>query len=80
MYKLSGKNISEDTLLKIGGVTTSGCGHNGVNTMIVWFNKKYGTNYKVTWKNFSDLGKDRGSKFLALTNYYASLIQQYYAI
>lgn len=66
LYKLSGKNISEDTLVKIGGVTTSGCGHNGINTMVAWFNKKYGTNYKVTWKNFSDLGKDRDSRFLAL--------------
>ena len=66
LYKLSGKNISEDTLVKIGGVTTSGCGHNGINTMIAWFNKKYGTKYKVTWKNFSDLGKDRESRFLAL--------------
>ena len=66
LYKLSGKNISEDTLVKIGRVTTSGCGHNGINTMVAWFNKKYGTNYKVTWKNFSDLGKDRDSRFLAL--------------
>ena len=66
LYKLSGKNISEDTLVKIGGVTTSGCGHNGINTMVAWFNKKYGTNYKVNWKNFSDLGKDRDSRFLAL--------------
>lgn len=66
LYKLSGKNISEDTLVKIGGVTTRGCGHNGINTMVAWFNKKYGTNYKVTWKNFSDLGKDRDSRFLAL--------------
>ena len=66
LYKLSGKNISEGTLVKIGGVTTSGCGHDGINTMVAWFNKKYGTNYKVTWKNFSDLGKDRDSRFLAL--------------
>ncbi|AMK14841.1 hypothetical protein [Methanobrevibacter olleyae] len=66
LYKLSGKKISEDILAKVGGVTTAGVGHNGINTMIVWFNKKYDTNYKVTWKNFSDLGKDSDSRFLAL--------------
>jgi len=66
LYKLSKKIIPEKTLMQIGGVTTAGVGHQGINTMIAWFNKTYNTNYKVTWKNFSDLGNDRDSRFQAL--------------
>lgn len=66
LYKLSGKTIKEDALIKAGGVTTVGVGHQGINTMIAWFNKKYNTNYKVTWKNFSDLSTNRDGRFLAL--------------
>ena len=66
LYKLSSKVIKEDTLIKVGGVGTKGVGHDGVNTMVAWFNKQYGTNYKIQWKNFSDLGKTRDARFLAL--------------
>ena len=66
LYKLSGKDISEDTLINVMGVTTNGVGHDGLNTGIAWFNKKYKTNYKVTWKNFSDMGKTTEERFLAL--------------
>lgn len=66
LYKLSGKDISEDTLIKVGGVTTNGVGHDGLNTMVAWFNKTYKTNYKVEWKYFSDLGKTRDERFTAL--------------
>ena len=66
LYKLSGRVISENTLIKVGGVGTSGVGHQGINTMIAWFNKKYNTNYQVQWKNFSDLGKTRDERFQAL--------------
>ena len=66
LYKLSKKIIPEKTLMQIGGVTTAGVGHQGINTMIAWFNKTHNTNYKVTWKNFSDLGNDRDSRFQAL--------------
>ena len=66
LYKLSGKTISEETLIKVGGVTTNGVGHDGLNTMVAWFNRKYGTNYKIQWKYFSELGKTRDERFLAL--------------
>lgn len=65
IYKLTGIKLDEDTLIKVGGVTTAGVGHQGINTMIAWFNKKYGFNLKVTWKNFSDLGKTRDERFKA---------------
>lgn len=66
LYKLHGKKISESTLIKVMGVTTSGVGHEGFSTAIAWFNKKYGTKYKIQWKNFSDLGKTRDERFKAL--------------
>ena len=66
LFKLSGKDISEDTLIKVGGVTTNGVGHDGLNTMVAWFNRNYKTNYKVTWKYFSDLGATRDERFQAL--------------
>lgn len=63
LYKLSGKTIKEDALIKVGGVTTKGVGHEGINTMIAWFNKKYKTNYQVKWINFSSLADTRDKRF-----------------
>jgi len=65
LYKLTGIKVDEDTLIKVGGVTTNGVGHDGINTMIAWFNKKYGFQLKVQWKNFSDLGETRDERFKA---------------
>lgn len=65
-FKLSRKKIPESTLIKVMGVTTSGVGHDGIATGIAWFNKKYGTKYKLQWKNFSDLGSTRDKRFTAL--------------
>lgn len=53
---LTGKVIPQSTIAKIAGTTTAGTDHNGLNTAVAWFNKKYGYNLTVKWKNFSDLG------------------------
>lgn len=68
LYKLSNgtKKISEKTLASVGGVTTSGVGHEGINTMIAWFNRKYGYNLKVSWKKFSELGDSDTARFKAV--------------
>lgn len=66
LYKLSGKKIPETTLIKVTGCSTNGVGHDGINTAIAWFNKTYGTNYKIEWKNFSDLANTRDERFLEL--------------
>lgn len=53
---LTGKVVPQKTIASVAGTTTSGTDHGGLNTAVAWFNKKYGYNLKVEWKNFSDLG------------------------
>ena len=58
IYRLTGIELSEATLASICGTTSSGTSHSGLETAIAWFNRKYGYNIKMTWKNFSDVGWD----------------------
>lgn len=53
---LYGIVVPQSTLASVMGTTTAGTGHWGIETAVAWFNKKYGKNLKITWKNFSDLG------------------------
>ena len=53
---LTGKVVKQSTIASVAGTTTSGTDHQGLSTAVAWFNKKYGFNLKVEWKNFSDLG------------------------
>ena len=53
---LYGIVIPQSTLASVMGTTTAGTGHSGVDTAVAWFNRKYGKNLKISWKNFSDLG------------------------
>ena len=64
IYRLTGKQISEYTLAQVGGTTTSGTGHEGINTMIYWFNKNYGYNLKIQWKNFSEVGYTKLQEYI----------------
>ena len=54
-YRLTGIHVSEGTIAEVAGTTTSGTDHDGLNTAVAWFNKKYSKNIKITWKNFSDM-------------------------
>lgn len=65
---LTGKVISQKTLASVIGTTSSGSDHNGLNTAIAWFNKKYGYNLSVEWKNFSDVGWNGIKKILESKN------------
>ena len=53
---LTGKVVPQKTIASVAGTTTSGTDHGGLSTTVAWFNKKYGYNLTVEWKNFSDLG------------------------
>ena len=54
-YRLTGIHISEGTIAEVAGTTTDGTDHDGLNTVVAWFNKKYNKNIKITWKNFSEM-------------------------
>ena len=56
IYRLTGIELSESELMSVCGTTTAGTGHDGLATGLAWFNRKYGYNLKMTWKNFSDIG------------------------
>lgn len=58
IYRLTGIELSEMELAGVCGTTTSGTGHSGLETGLAWFNRKYGYNLKMTWKNFSEVGFD----------------------
>lgn len=66
IYKLTGKQVSESTLASVMGTTTSGTGHDGINTSIAWFNRKYGYNLKIEWKNFNGFGSTNTARFKAI--------------
>lgn len=68
-YRLTGIKVSESTIASAAGTTREGTDHNGINTAISWLNKKYNTNVKITWSNFSDLGNTDAQRWTALQNY-----------
>lgn len=68
-YRLTGIKVDEKTIASVAGTTTVGTDHNGINTAVSWFNKKYGKNIKITWKNFSDLGNSESARWSALQSY-----------
>ena len=74
---LTGKVISQSTLASVIGTTSEGSDHDGLNTSIAWFNKKYGYNLKVEWKNFSELGWSGIKKILESNNQDCGLHELY---
>lgn len=50
--------VSQDTIADVCGTTYDGTDHEGLNTCVEWFNRKFDQNLQVSWKNFSDLGWD----------------------
>ena len=68
-YRLTGIHVSESTIASVAGTTTSGTGHQGINTAVAWFNRKYGQNIKISWKNFSDLGGSDSARWNKLNQY-----------
>ena len=53
---LYGIVVSQSTIAGWAGTTTAGTSHYGLETAVAKFNRTYGKNLKVQWKNFSDLG------------------------
>ena len=65
---LTGKVIPQKTIAAVCGTTSDGTDHQGLATFVAWFNKKYGFNLKVEWKNFSELGWSGIKKIVDSTN------------
>jgi len=53
---LTGIVIPQSTIAEVCGTTTDGTDHDGLNTCIAWFNRKYNKNLTLQWYNFSELG------------------------
>lgn len=58
-YRLTGIKVDESVIAGWAGTTTSGTDHEGLNTAVAMFNKKYNKNVKIEWYNFSELGFDK---------------------
>ncbi|WP_458454203.1 hypothetical protein [Methanobrevibacter sp.] len=69
LYRLTGIKVDESTLAGWAGTTSSGTDHQGLETAVAKFNKKYGRKVKIVWKNFNDLGKNDTERWKALANY-----------
>lgn len=48
--------VPQSTIASVCGTTEDGTDHDGLNTGVAWFNRKYGKNLSVKWYNFSELG------------------------
>lgn len=69
LYRLTGIHVDESTLAGWAGTTTSGTDHQGLESAVAKFNKKYNRKVKIVWKNFKDLGKTDAERWKALANY-----------
>lgn len=54
-YALDKRIVKESTMYGLGYTGKNGTGHDGIEAIVKWYNKKYGTNHKVKWYNLSDL-------------------------
>ena len=65
---LTGIVVPQSTIASWCGTTTDGTDHDGLNTGVALFNRKYGKNLTVKWYNFSELGWDGLRKIIASNN------------
>lgn len=56
IYRLTGIDLSEYTLMEVCGTTDEGTSHDGLETGLAWFNREYGYNLQMNWYNFSEIG------------------------
>lgn len=68
-YRLTGIKVDEKTIAGWAGTTTSGTGHDGINTAVAKFNKKYNKNVKITWYNFSELGSNSKARWNKISEF-----------
>lgn len=64
IYELTGKWISESYIAKLAGTTTSGTGHDGINSALKKIASNLGVTWTINWTYFSDLGYDQLGKLI----------------
>ena len=68
LYKFGIRDITQGTLSSWAGTTSGGTSHSGLESAIAMVNKTKGTNIKIQWYNFSDLGWEKIGKILCQPN------------
>ena len=58
-HRLTGIRVSEYDIANVAGTTVDGTDHEGLETAIALFNRKYNKNVKIEWYNFSELSWSR---------------------
>lgn len=69
--------VPQSTIASWAGTTSGGTGHNGMDTAVVAFNRKYDKNLKTEWKHFSELGWN-GLKDIVTSNNKDCIIHNLY--
>lgn len=64
LYRVTGIHVSEYDIADWAGTTDDGTDHEGINTAVAQFNRKYGKNVKISWYNFSELNWDKILNFI----------------
>lgn len=77
MRKYGITKYNEKTLASWCGTTHNGTDHQGINTCIAKIGKQTNNKFKVTWKNYSDMGKNDNER---MKNIAQLLCQPKYAI
>lgn len=60
--------VPQSTIASWAGTTSDGTDHDGLETAVAQFNRKYGKNLKVKWYNYSELGRSGVKKIIASNN------------
>lgn len=68
IYKFGIRDITQGQISSWAGTTSSGTGHDGLNTAIAQINRVKGTNITIDWYNLSDLGWEQIGKIICQPN------------
>ena len=65
---LTGIVVPQSTIASVCATTEDGTDHDGLNTCVAWFNRKYNKNLTVKWYNYSELGRSGVKKIINSIN------------
>lgn len=71
-YRLTGILVPESTIAGWAGTTQDGTDHEGLNTAVAMFNRKYNKNVKIVWYNFNELGATNNARWAKIKSLMAT--------